>query len=274
MIKGNIQVLVEDKEIDFTSFNFPAGEVQVKIHDDLQQIIGKDITIVAQLQSSDDIMSLMMLNNIINMYAPRAIALLMPYIPYGRQDRVCAKGEAFAFKVFANLINSMSFDQVVVVDPHSDVSTALLDRVCLINKAGVLKNASFVADYDTFVAPDVGASKEVQELCITFGKEFIQGYKKRDPETGALSGFGFYGDVEGKNVLIVDDICDGGGTFLGLGEKLNEGKPEKLSLFVTHGIFSKGKGIFGEVFDNVYTTDYYDKNLVNYGNVQVYHYLK
>ena len=115
-----------------------------------------------------------------------------------------------------------------------------------------------LANIDAFVAPDAGAAKEVQQLAILMNKEFIQGHKTRDTRTGALSGFGYSGSVEGKNLLIIDDICDGGGTFIGLAEALRATEtPEDISLYVTHGMFTKGYDGLLKCFSTIYTTNTY-----------------
>jgi len=81
--------------------------------------------------------------------------------------------------------------------------------------------------------------------------EVHQGYKKRDPHTGDLSGFGVEGnpDLHGKKVVIIDDICDGGGTFLGLGAEINRLGAYELKLGVTHGLFTKGMTALEDTFD-------------------------
>ena len=79
--------------------------------------------------------------------------------------------------------------------------------------------------------------------------------KKRDIKTGKLSGFTVYADdLEGNTCVIVDDICDGGGTFNGLAQELKKKNCGKLILIVTHGIFSKGFEQLAKSFDHVYST--------------------
>jgi ribose-phosphate pyrophosphokinase len=93
---------------------------------------------------------------------------------------------------------------------------------------------------------------------VLYRENIIQGNKKRDPETGGLSGFDYEGDVKGKNLLIVDDIADGSGTFIGLAQKLLEGGAKEVRLYVTHGIFSKGVDfLLNNGISHIYTTDTY-----------------
>jgi ribose-phosphate pyrophosphokinase len=107
------------------------------------------------------------------------------------------------------------------------------------------------------VSPDAGSEKRAGRVAKRFGLPVIYGYKVRDVTTGALSGFGVQeipADLKDKPLLVVDDICDGGGTFLGLGEKLKE-QGARADLYVTHGLFTKGTGVLSKVYDNIYTTD-------------------
>ena len=109
-----------------SSLIFSGGEVHVNCN-----LLGRrdaEGIIVARLQSSDDIMELLLLTDALREQGFDHIDLFMPYIPYARQDRYCAGGDAFSLKVFAGLVNSRDFAEVIVLDPHSDVATALIDR--------------------------------------------------------------------------------------------------------------------------------------------------
>ena len=80
--------------------------------------------------------------------------------------------------------------------------------------------------------------------------------KKRNVKNGKLEGFKVYEDnLSGKDCLIVDDICDGGGTFIGLAEELKKKNAGHLYLAVSHGIFNKGVDVLNKCFTKIYTTD-------------------
>lgn len=232
-------------EEEVKTFNFPAGEVSVNV-DFLKECNNQAVFVAAQIVDSDGVMQLLMVKDAIDrMVGPSSRkGLLLPYVPYARQDRVCNQGEALSIKVMADLINSMGFDEVVIYDPHSNVTTALIKNctaISLSDFANLSLRFRNISHDKTFVAPDFGATKKVEKLAEFLGrKEVIQGIKRRDLKTGKLSGFAFEGDVEGKDFLIVDDICDGGGTFVGLTKVLKDAGANSVSLFVTHGIFSKG----------------------------------
>ena len=246
---SNIHLLT-NKRIDVSVTTFPAGEVNVFV----PFCRGDKIGIRAMIRDSKDVMTLLLTVDAVKRRCEYdELYLVMPYIPYARQDRVCNEGEAFSLKVFANLINSCEFDKVIVTDPHSDVAPALIDN-CVIEEQW--ENILYLKDTDSLfeeilsksdvVSPDAGAEKKTTKLCQKIGKEYFhRGIKHRDLSTGRLSGFDVqfnnpYGKIP-ESVLIVDDICDGGGTFIGLANVLKERGVKRVYLYVTHGIYSKGK---------------------------------
>jgi ribose-phosphate pyrophosphokinase len=259
-MKSSFKITRPFEEHTFEATVFSGGEINVKIPTDLCQ--HDSICIEANIMDANGLMTLAMLKDALTRAAPYAeISLYMGYVPYARQDRVCNRGEALSIKVFCDMINAMKFKSVTILDPHSDVTPALLDRCFIVEPGKVLDRISIADDIFhgkyTLVAPDAGATKKVDKVAQHFGGlEVIQGMKKRDLKTGTLSGFTYTGDVAGKDLLIVDDICDGGGTFLGLANQLNYGGAKSISLYVSHGIFSKGIDILLDGYiDYVYTTD-------------------
>lgn len=254
---------------------FPGGEVHVTLPE-LAYWDVEAVNVEVKLRCSDGVMALAMVKEALDYECVRKDMhknLTMGYIPYARQDRRCNERESLSIKVFAGMINAMKFDSVMVVDPHSDVAPALLDNVVRITDQTDLLGRFKQHHGDlyqklhdeelTLVAPDVGASKKIESVAKHFNHEsFIQGHKRRDLKTGHLSGFGYTGVVRGRDLLIVDDICDGGGTFIGLAHELLEGGANTVSLYVTHGIFSAGKGphhLLDNGIHKIYTTDsYYD----------------
>jgi ribose-phosphate pyrophosphokinase len=190
----------------------------------------------------------------------------MPFVPYARQDEVYVDGDPLSIQVFADFINSLNFDQVVITDPHSKVTPALLHNSVVIKQHLVATDAVLFIDHHSrvpvkLVAPDLGASKKIKNLqrhlqLVGLNLDIIQCDKTRDPVTGKITGFKILdGNPRGAHCLMVDDICDGGGTFLGLGEVLDEAGATEQSLYVTHGIFSKGTEALRQRFSNIFATN-------------------
>lgn len=237
-------------------FSFPGGERHVRLPADVQTPCSllaryqppREWFIEARVYTPADIMDLMLVTDALRRVIPvgSLLRLVMPYVPYARQDRVAISGEALSAAVFCNLINALEFDEVEIWDPHSDVTPALLKKVRVCSTAELLRSTFSAKGCESllrdcaFVAPDAGARKRVSALAAAFQTDVIFADKKRDPETGKLSGAHVQGEVPARPLLVVDDICDGGGTFIELARVLREKTCQPLYLYVTHGLFTKG----------------------------------
>jgi ribose-phosphate pyrophosphokinase len=187
----------------------------------------------------------------------KEISVLIPYFPAARQDRVMVAGEPLTVKVYADIINSLQLCKVIVFDPHSEVTPALLNNCEVIGNQQFIENiVSHIGEEVVLISPDGGALKKIYKVSEYLGGvEVVECSKSRDVKTGKLTGFKVYADdLGGKDCLIVDDICDGGGTFIGLAAALKKKNAGKLYLAVSHGIFSKG---FDDLacFERIFTTD-------------------
>jgi ribose-phosphate pyrophosphokinase len=221
---------------------FPGGEEYVNIGKSRLPKEPEIVVVHALISSSSELMKLLLLTEALRHYAPAAaFSLDLGYLPYARQDNRFDEGESYSIKVVADLINYMGYDRVTIVDCHSSVGLALINNVRHISQLKgicMTKNLSNLAEgADVIVAPDAGAAKKAQEIATHFRKPLVQCLKTRTPD-GRIE-VQVLGDVTGLNALVVDDICDGGGTFLALAES-ELSKAKELNLYVTHGIFSKG----------------------------------
>jgi ribose-phosphate pyrophosphokinase len=248
-------------------WNFPGGEVGVDINN-LSQVDGmhaERVYVYAQLQNSDDVMALLMATDALRMEFPLAKFMLdLPYIPYARQDRVCNAGEALSIKVFGRLINSLKYDMVQVTDPHSAVSLACIDNVSVRDQYSVFGDIKLSFNDVTIVAPDQGATKKCEEFAKKVGAAgVITCSKNRNLADGKIIGMTVDGpgDMSHLNLLVLDDICDGGRTFIELALLLEARNPKSLELAVTHGIFSKGVDVVSNHYDHIYTTNSFRNDL-------------
>jgi len=185
------------------------------------------------------------------------IDLTMPYIPNSRMDRVKNEDDVFTLKYFAEIINSLNFDTVIVVDPHSSVSEALIDRLIVEDGYVYIKDAIDECDPDILFYPDEGAMKRYSSV---IQHPYSFGIKRRDWKTGKIENLDVVGDSEqinGKNILIVDDICSRGGTFLHSAKKLKELGANKIYLYVTHceNTILEGELLTSGLIEKVYTTN-------------------
>lgn len=266
--------------IALTAIAFPGGERHVRLEELDDYFVGLDrfqdsanvdhVEVLMDFRGSDDIVDLMLVTDAIRrlpfINKNTIHTLIMPYMPFARQDRAAEVGEAHSAKVMGTVLNLLAYDNVVIGDAHSDVTGAVVNNVRLVSQAKLVNRhlgGEIVADGWVLCAPDTGATKKVDQLAQMLKVvDVVQGVKHRDTLTGKLTGFDCYGDVAGKKVMIVDDICDGGGTFLGLAQVLREKGATKVGLFVTHGIFSKGLEVFDGLIDQLYTVNVWSKNAV------------
>ena len=243
------------KGIQFESFTFSGGEIHVRILEDVSTV--DELTITCRPTSFNDIGTVLIASDALRRAGVSRLSLVIPYFPAARQDRIMVSGESLAVKVYADLINSCGFERVIVFDPHSDVTPAVLDNAVVVQNHTYVKE--IIQDLNDYhlVSPDGGALKKVHKLAQQLNaSSVVECSKVRNVKTGKLSGFTVYAeDLQQKTCLVVDDICDGGGTFLGLADELKRKNAGKLILVVSHGIFSKGTDLLKEKYDEIYTTD-------------------
>ena len=250
------------KEIEFESFTFSGGEPHIKINSNFDKSLC--ITVTHRIHSFNDLGLLCLAVDALQRMGGKLETLIIPYFPAARQDRVMVKGEPLSVKVYANIVNSLNFDKVIVFDAHSEVTPAVLNNCEVIpNHVFIQKVIQEIGKDVLLISPDGGALKKIYKVSEFLGGiEVIECSKNRDVKTGKLTGFKVYADdLRNKDCLIVDDICDGGGTFIGLAEELKNKNAGKLYLAVSHGIFSKGFENL-KCFEKIFTTDSFE-NLEN-----------
>jgi len=218
---------------------------------------------VAAMRDMNDFMLLAQLVDAVRHVTDVAVShLQLAWLPWARQDRHMVAGDSFALKVFANQLNTLNFDKVFILDPHSDAAAAAINNcvaipqeTCLL-QSETLRRAIAQGEL-MLVAPDAGALKKIHNVAKATGaKNYAILTKERDVASGNLTGFALVaGEVAGKDLLIVDDLCDAGGTFIGSAQVLREAGARSVSLYVTHGIFSKGvENLLNNGIDAIYTT--------------------
>lgn len=269
------------QEVKVNFFTFPDGTRHIKI--DLEDLEEKErmsykkefthFLISAFLETDAEILDILLLNDAIHrdMFISDS-ALDMHYMPGARQDRVMVDGEPLSAKVYADLINSCGFDVVHVLDPHSSVITALINN-CNAVEPIKLWNEVNTQDNTVVIAPDAGARKRAESFAKQNGiKELYIADKTRDLNTGKITDFNLYAtrdQIEGKHVVIVDDIVTGGGTFLGLLGEIKKLNPDLVDLVVTHSDTFEGVFNMCQNFNHVYITSSRNQKAWQYGRLNV-----
>ena len=234
-----------------------------------------------EYESEEELIVLIYTVNHIRNYNSKAeITLLMPYIPTARMDRTHKSTEVFTLKYFASIINGLNLNSVRVLDPHSDVSVALLNNVKLIDVDNYI--ARTVNDFNNMAAndfviyfPDAGAYKRYKDIDCLLPFTKIYGQKVRDWDTGQILGLKIVDGngerldtnnpkpLEGKTVLMIDDIISYGGTFHFSAVELNKLGAKSINAYATHVesglMWDHKKGVFGKdiiygLVDHLYTT--------------------
>ncbi len=238
---------------------FPDGTFLIK-----EQPSDTKAIISWKFECNEELVALIYIVHHLRSHGVRTIHLFMPYIPNARQDRVKTEQDVFTLKYFAWVINSLNFDKVIVLDPHSSVSEALIDRIEIMSPADIIKGviARVHIRYGNCMEmlmfyPDEGAMKRYSGM---ISAPYAFGIKERKWSTGEIKGLSVFDggqSIENRNVLIVDDICSRGGTFYHSAKKLKELGAAKICLYVTHceNTILDGELLSSGLIERVYTTD-------------------
>lgn len=164
-------------------------------------------------------------------------SLRINYLPYARQDKPVSNNATFALNSFAALLNSLNFQEILIQDPHSHIALNFIKNSSAFYPKEQWIQAQFKTKTDVLCFPDHGALSKYKEL---LGCSYIYADKIRNQQTGRIESLTLKGNPSGLSVMLHDDLCDAGGTFIGLAKLLYEAGAKDVNLFVTHGLFTKG----------------------------------
>ena len=253
-------IILDGKEIALNKF--PDGTLLLK--ESIQPYIDNDCRearIVWHFENNEEMIAIMFLARHLQSNGVVFVHLVMPYIPNARQDRVKTNEDVFTLKYFGEFINSLGFNSVTVLDPHSSVSEALIDNLIIESPERFIQRAindvyTRERNLITFY-PDEGAMKRYSGM---LKMNYAFGIKKRDWRTGVIQGLDVSGQtdkIKDSAVLIIDDICSKGGTFYHSAKKLKELGAKNIYLYVSHCENSVlyGDMIKSGLIEKVYTTN-------------------
>ena len=289
-MKTVIEVVVTAQEKFFHTekFNiiqFPSGEIGGNFSEDFVKFTERNagnidnVILTVQGYDKDTLFALALAKDAVDSLVPHKSAMktvVFGFLPNARYDRHMFKGDSAALKAFANLVNAMGFDAVCALDPHSNVAENLIKCFQSMKQKDVAAHFASDPRIDFLVAPDAGAAKKTEETAKEVDKPYITMSKVRNLKTGEITGMRILDDVDltDKTVMILDDICDGGRTFIEAAKHLREAGAKRVELYVTHGIFSKGvENLLDNGIDHIYTTNSLgeakDRGLTHYAQVTV-----
>jgi ribose-phosphate pyrophosphokinase len=259
----------EKSDIKFEKTRFPDGQQSIKITSGVASEIA--IKIYSRFTSFQDLELILCATSALKNLGMTDIFLYVPYFLGGRSDRKFEEGSINYIKdVVAPIINAQHYKGVIVLDPHSDVIEACIDRLDKIDNYSLVKAALTAIDNTNaarekmcIISPDAGALKKIYGVAKHFDiRDVLTAAKVRDLSTGKI----LHTEIPqitgstGKNFVIIDDICDGGRTFIEVAKAIREKRPklmfnDKIYLIVTHGIFSNNLLELSQHTDGIYSTN-------------------
>lgn len=261
--------MIKINGVEIKQNHFPDGTLLVKYDPD-----NRLNTIYWKYESDSELFTLYCLKKHIDEVCLNSkVDLIMPYIPHARQDRTKVTEDIFTLKYFSEIINSLNFENVMVMDAHSNVSLALLNRTIQISidryfqealtnivyqETGGCMQEDRSEAYKNLITffPDEGAMKRYS---YRLGFPYAFGIKDRDWDSGEIKGLKLMNNeiIAGKNVLIIDDICSKGGTFYHSAKALKEAGAKNIYLYVTHceNTITQGELLKSDLIKHIYTTD-------------------
>lgn len=240
--------------MEYEVINFPDGQKHLRIKSEIDRK-DSDVKIRCRIRDAEELFLLVQALDVLNRHGLKPNVFIY-YLMGARMDRIMSFNEPFTLKLVMDILSG--FDACFsVTEVHNTQMTEEKDG---------WKNRSFYTEIHGRIAcyPDAGAySRYRLPFTLPGGKNFIESIvcqKRRDPETGKLSGFELdcgEVEIEGKDVIVLDDLIDGGGTFCGIAPLIRDKKPGSLTLRVCHAIQLEGIKRVAAVYDKVIISNSY-----------------
>lgn len=234
--------MISLNEVKVVPTIFPDGTSQVwKLPSGLLEAIYKNngATITWEFESEAELIHVAQLRTLLATYVPK-VQLKLPYLPYARQDKRVDNDSTFALKTFAILLNTMGFDSVTVLDAHNPERAEAIHNLVNVSAEPFIQDALGWCCPQAVLFPDFGALMRYKKIPAKNNLYAVYATKDRNQSTGVITGIKLEGAIHGKRLLIIDDLCDGGGTFKLVAAKALEAGATEVHLYVTHGLFTKG----------------------------------
>lgn len=252
----------EKSHLKYEVSNFPDGQQNIKlVVEPGASMENSGAWIVSRFNSFKDLELIICITKDLRKLGCKSIKLHIPYILGARSDRKFEEGgNSYLVDVVAPILNAQGFDEVACFDPHSDVAAACINNLTITKQFGLFWYSNIKRNSFILVSPDAGAAKKIYDFAkaIDYTGPIVEARKHRDVITGnithttvPLDGV----DVGDKDILIVDDICDGGHTFIEMAKEIRKTHKNPIKLMVSHGIFSAGFGELQQYFETIYTTN-------------------
>jgi ribose-phosphate pyrophosphokinase len=217
---------------------FSDGEIWMKYNENIR---GKDVFVIQSTNPPfDNIMELLIMIDAAKRASARRVNAVIPYFGYARQDRKDQPRVSITAKLVANLITKAGADRVITMDLHAPQIQGFFDiPVDHLYASGVLLNhlRNLKIPNLAVASPDVGGIKMARAYAKRLHADLIL-IDKRRPKPNVAEVMNIIGDIKDKNILIIDDLIDTGGTFVNAVEALRKNGAKDVYGAVTHAILS------------------------------------
>lgn len=253
IFSGNESLYLAEKIAQ--SYGKPLGEVTLQKFSDgeispyfNESVRGCDVFIIqSTFPPADNILELLMLVDAARRASAKYVTVVMPYFGYARQDRKDKPRVAIAAKLLANLIAASGANRIMTCDLHADQIQGFFDiPVDHMDGSSIFVPyvKSLGLDDLIFASPDVGGVKRVRSFAKYFNADMVvcDKHRKRANEVASMQ---LIGEVEGKNVVLIDDLIDTGGTMCKAAGLIMEKGAKSVRAICTHPVLS------GNAYDNI-----------------------
>lgn len=237
---------------------FPDGELYVRVGG---RISGDDVVLVQSTRTDEDFVEMILLEDAIREAGAKRLFVVVPYFGYARQDRPFFPGEPVSARAMSRHVE-LDADGVVTVDLHSSETLRVFQRPAF-EASGIPAIARLLRErpVDLLVSPDKGGVERVKRMAAILDKPWMALEKRRiDSEHVELTlPKELPMSLEGKHLVIVDDVISTGGTIVEAGRLLKRQRVGALAAACTHGLFLRdGFERIKAVCDGLYSTDTLD----------------
>ncbi len=230
---------------------FSDGELSVHFNESVR---GSDVYLVqSTFPPSDNILELLLMIDAARRASAKEVTVVIPYYGYARQDRKDKPRVGIGAKLMANLLTAAGADRIMTCDVHADQIQGFFDfPVDHFDGASVFIPyiESLGLDNLVFASPDVGGVKRTRKFAKYFKADMVICDKHRE-RANQVASMQLIGDVEGANVILVDDMMDTGGTMCRAAKLLMDRGANSVRAICTHPVMS-GKA-YGNISESVLT---------------------
>jgi len=236
----------------YTREKYPDGGIYAKVTDFSNPLI------IERINTYEDLFFIKSLKECCDYNDIEDVKLFIPCMFQQQHDRRFSENESFELKIVGDFINSCNFKKVYVFHPHSTDTSSIL------NKSKVIDNSEYINEVldrldkkPVLLSTDGGSYKWINKLAdvLEYDGEVYGASKSRDKVTHKLTQLIDRQDFNGEDVLVLDDLCVYGGTFLGLAKLLRERNVGKLYLAVSHITVQNPNKALEQAYDRIFCTD-------------------